>query len=374
MPDLKATIFSEVLRHVEKDLVEGTDYVVNYPAAKIWFSNGSEIMSRSWADKRYKKVRSLSLSGAVFEELTENNDDDKAIYDEVLTRVGRLPHIKENFIISATNPDSPQHWAYKRFFEDKSPTRHVYLSNTLDNPFLTDAYKQQLKRELDPKLARRMLYGEWIELNKEVIYYAYEREHNFRDIDYQPDMHMPIRVCFDFNIGEGKPLSAALMQFNGAFHIYGESVIHGSRTLDTCEEMFDRGLLPKDARFILHGDATGKHRDTRSKTSDWDIIRKFFVDNGLHAQFEVPLQNPPIRKRHNTVNAYCLNTAGERRLFCYRGAPTFDKGMRLSALKKGADYIEDDSKEYQHITTAVGYGVVSVHNGMGKEMVTSRRR
>jgi hypothetical protein len=31
--------------------------------------------------------------------------------------------------------------------------------------------------------------------------------------------------------------------------------------------------------------------------------------------------------------------------------------MKLTALKKGAEYIEDDSKEYQHITTAAGYRI-----------------
>jgi hypothetical protein len=32
--------------------------------------------------------------------------------------------------------------------------------------------------------------------------------------------------------------------------------------------------------------------------------------------------------------------------------------MKLTSLKKGADYIEDDSKEYQHVTTSIGYRVV----------------
>lgn len=38
------------------------------------------------------------------------------------------------------------------------------------------------------------------------------------------------------------------------------------------------------------------------------------------------------------------------------------EGFRLTKLKEGADYIEDDANDYQHITTSVGYWVVYIHN------------
>jgi hypothetical protein len=59
------------------------------------------------------------------------------------------------------------------------------------------------------------------------------------------------------------------------------------------------------------------------------------------------------------MNAYCCNSEGERRLFVYRDAPTLDKGLRLTALKKGGTYIEDDTPHYQHVGSAAGYGLVS---------------
>ena len=73
---------------------------------------------------------------------------------------------------------------------------------------------------------------------------------------------------------------------------------------------------------------------------------------------QVPRSNPPVRTRHNIVNAYCQNDLGQHRLTVYAKCKTLDKGLRLTALKKGGSYIEDDSKPYQHITTALGYGVV----------------
>ena len=37
-----------------------------------------------------------------------------------------------------------------------------------------------------------------------------------------------------------------------------------------------------------------------------------------------------------------------------------DEGLTKTKLKLGGNYIEDDSKDYQHITTAAGYGIYDV--------------
>jgi hypothetical protein len=309
-------------------------------------------------------VRSLELSAVIIEELTEHDDNDKEAYDEIKMRVGRLPHIHEKWILAATNPDSPGHWVYRYFMEEKRPTKHVYYSITEQNPFLPKSYIEQLKNDLDPKLARRMLYGEWIEITQDVIYYAYDKARNYVDTSYTPNLDYPIWITWDFNIGEGKPLSLALFQFyDDTIHIFNEVVIHGMRTEDSCDELAARRLLEYPVTYYLTGDASGKHNDTRSKKSDYGIIEKFFSnyqteDNRpLDFELKVSLGNPPIRARHNLVNAYCQNESGKIRLKVYKDAPTADKGLRLTQLKKGGKYIEDDSKEYQHISTAIGYGL-----------------
>jgi hypothetical protein len=146
-------------------------------------------------------------------------------------------------------------------------------------------------------------------------------------------------------------------------HIFGEVVIEGLRTLEACQAMADKGLLDYPLTYHVGGDASGKHKDTRNNRSDWDIIKQFLAGyeqkgSGKLIDFsmKVPIANPPVKARHNLVNAYCMNANGRRRLFVYKGAQTVDKGLRLTKLKKGA-YIEDDSKDYQHITTAVGYAI-----------------
>lgn len=384
LPDIKNTIFKEILEHLSEDLNEGKDYWVNSTSAQIGFSNGSEIVSVSWADKKYKKSRSMKLSGVAIEELTENNDDDKEAFDTLKARIRRLPHVQENLLIAATNPDSPKHWAYKYFIEpnlkETHPTRRVFYSKTEQNPFLDPVYIQQLRKDYDTKTAMRMLDGLWLELDEERIYYEYKSERNYKPDHYSWALGKPIVLAWDFNIGDGKPMSSVAMQYtDDTFHIAQECVVDGFRTLDSLEQWNTKGLydycVQTNTELLIRGDAAGSHRDTRSHGSDYEIIKRYLSNiTGLKFRMEVPLSNPPIRTRHNRVNAYCYNSLGQTRLYVYKGAPTADEGFRLTAFKKGSDTIEDDSKRFQHITTAIGYGIVYETNRSQVKATSQRGR
>lgn len=359
MPDLKSTIYKEILEHISEDLTENVDYWVNETSASIRFSNGSEIISRSWSDKRYKKGRSLKISFLVFEELTENTEEDKEAFMTLKARLRRLPHVKENVLIAATNPDGQSHWVYKYFFDEKKETRFVFKSITTDNPFLDPVYIKQLKDDLDPIQAQRYIYGEWIELTKDRVYYAYNKEINYRET-HKFESFDELRLCHDFNIGHGKPMSAAAcIKVGGVYHIIKAFHIDGARTSDIMEEIASSGILDKCRRITVYGDASGKNKDTRSIKSDYDIIRQFLANyrtsDGGSVPFEmkVPMANPPIRRRHNVVNSHFINENKQVRLFLYD--MWLHEGFMQTSLKKGADMIEDDSLPQQHITTAIGY-------------------
>lgn len=376
LPDLKDTIYKEILEHLDCDgLTEGKDYRTNSTTAAVTFSNGSEIMSRSWADKKYKKGRSLKASMIVFEELTENNEEDKEAFMTLKARLRRLPHVKENVLIAATNPDSPSHWVYRYFFDEKQDTKHVFKSVTTDNPFLDPVYIDQLKRDLDPRSIQRYIYGEWVELHKDQVYYNYEQARNFRPEKYILG-RTTLRLCHDFNIGHGKPMSAVACYKHGdTYHAAQSFHVEGARTTDIMDEIAASGVLDDAHEVIVYGDATGKSRDTRSIKSDYDIINHFLSNyrtkDGRSLRFEirVPQANPPIRRRHNLVNAYFQNERGETRLYVYD--KWLDEGFRLTQFKKGADLVEDDSLPQQHATTAIGYMIDYETNRVRKPSTTT---
>lgn len=380
LPDLKGTLLKEIIEHIQAPaeggdqpaLVEGKDYKVNTSRGAIKFRNGSEIVPIYWADRKYKRVRSLKLSMLVIEEMTENDERDQEGFIEAKSRVGRLPHVPENIVIGASNPDSPAHWVARYFISPKGgkeahPNRHVFYSRTFDNPYLAPIYISGLRRDMDAKRARRMLDGEWIELDTDRVYYCYDADLNYVQGKYKVNRQEPVYLTWDFNIGLGKPLSAIAFQYVGdVFHFFAEVVVEGIRTGQSCDELADKGVLDLPVpNFYVCGDASGRSRDTRNKKSDYTIIMDFLGNyktkdgRSLVVENLVPLANPPVRSRHNTVNTYCHNSLGERRLYIYKACDVAHEGMRLVQLRKGADYVEDDTPAYQHVTTAIGYGVMS---------------
>lgn len=370
LPKLKATLCRKIQEHLFET---GIDYKFNRSSGDFTMPNGSVITAFSWADGNFEKFGSYELSGMAIEEGSETKDP--GAYEYALSRVGRLPHVPENIMLVATNPEAPSHWLAKRFLDEPHPLRHVFFSRTEDNKFLPRSYIEGLRSTLDPKLARRLLYGEWVEIDTERIYHAYESERNWlRQDDYIVDRRYPVRISWDFNIAKGKPLSAVLFQYiDGRFHFFDEVIVEGMNTESSCDELAGRGHLDYGTIYVVHGDASGKNGDTRSNRSDYDIIKKFLSNyrtatgHALNFRLDVPMANPPVRKRHNLVNAHCLNENGEIRLFIYKRCKVLDEGMRLTQLKDNAQYIEDDSKHFQHCTTALGYGVLSCLAGDGRQ-------
>jgi hypothetical protein len=264
--------------------------------------------------------------------------------------------------------------------ESDIDTRFVYYSVTTDNPFLPPTYVDKIRKNYDPKMVRRMVHGEWLEIREEVIYYAYDPMVNYIDQDFKVRPQFPIHIAWDFNIGQGKPLSLCLFQYIGdSFHVFDEVIVEHARTGDACDELAHRGLLDYPTKYYVNGDASGSYRDTRGSNSDYDIIKKYLNNyrtprnQRLVWELAVPRSNPNLRDRHNKVNSYCKNDLGESRLFVYKKAKTVDKGLRLTSLKSGGQYVEDDSKPWQHVTTALGYGVCYTVNRANVPISTQGR-
>lgn len=357
LKDLKRTLWPTILKHLSDSPHLIKSY--NKTDMTITFVNDSQIIGDSYDDMNLEKFRSLELSGVAIEEATESN---KELYDALKMRVGRLPKVKKNIILSLTNPDAPDHYIYETLIDVDHPNKKVFYSLTEQNPFLPKWYVENLQRDLDPKMALRMLKGQWIEINEERIYYNYTSERNFVKESYRFNPHYPVCLMHDFNRSAGKPMSAAVGQYiQGKFHVAKSFLIEGGRTQDVMDEIADAGFLDLNVNIHVYGDASGKHTDTRNNKSDWDIIKQFLTDykrkdnERLMVNMQVPLSNPAIRTRHNTFNALCFNDLGEVALYIYMDAKDADKGFRLTKLKKGAELVEDDSMREQHVTTAITY-------------------
>lgn len=352
LKDLKRTSWKEMQNHISG--LGGVIRSNNKSDLAVTFTNGSEIIGDSYDNGDLDKFKSLNISGLDVEEATEMPFD---VYEILYLRLGRLIGVEKNIAQLRSNPDSPTHWLYTYFIENKSDLKRVHYSLTEQNPFLPSWYAENIRKKYSPKMVRRMLYGEWLEINSEVIYENYNTEVNFlRDTEYKINPHYPLCQFHDFNIGQGKPMSAGLGQWiDGTAHVFKTFEVQGARTGDIIEEMYESGAYQGISTVNLYGDASGKNNDTRSKASDYDIIIKYLENKNIRVVYNVPRSNPPLRRRHNLMNGLFRNDLGEVRFFLYKGCEFADKGFRLTKPKAGANLLEDDSLPNQHITTAIGY-------------------
>jgi phage terminase large subunit len=125
---------------------------------KVTLKNGSEIL---WYGlDQSTKVASLEVGWIFCDEIIEFTEEDYVML------LGRLRHpVPFHQIFGATNPSSPSHWCYNRFYLDTELKRtgvtEVVESGALDNPFTPESYKDRLKT-LKGKYRERYVEGKWV--------------------------------------------------------------------------------------------------------------------------------------------------------------------------------------------------------------------
>jgi hypothetical protein len=265
----------------------------------------------------------------------------------------------QNVGLLTTTLDDPASWMYEVFVDGYDERRmEVIYASTHDNAHnLPDDYIDGLQSTYSAKLFDRMVLAKWVSLESGLIYHAFDRRRNVYEIELVDGL--PVYWALDFNIGQDKPMSSCVCQITKGegpdgtvrpeLHVLDELILESSDTRDAVAEFEARGYGADKSSVIVHGDATGKARDTRSKTSDYGIIS----DAGYTRQ-RVPAKNPPIRTRHNVVNRLLESADGDVRLLIHPRCKTLIKGLETGKLKGGANYIEEENY-WQHVTTALGY-------------------
>ena len=269
-----------------------------------------------------------------------------------------------NQMLFTTTLDSPDTWLYSRFVEKFNPDYDaVIYATTYDNPFLPEGYIDRLKASYDQRTFDRMVLSKWVTLAGANIYYNFDRSAHVDDSVFY-DKNLPILWAHDFNIGVGKPMSSCLCQIKWRkygedkygeevrgqeLHCFDEIILDSTDTHGAISEF--NGRYPKAGaeNVIIYGDASGAAMDTRSRLTDYHILRQAGFN-----QHRVPRANPPVRNRHNAVNAMLKNAAGDIRLRIHPRCKTVIKGLETVQIKKGSSYLEEETYS-QHVTTALGY-------------------
>lgn len=382
---LKKSFLPEILLHAPKGWVIGKNgYTFNKSELVIRLPNGSEIHCFSWSNlseiQLENKFKSQEFGMFVIEEASES---EAIVFKSIFTRMGRSKRIKRRLLMLLSNPGESTHWI-KTDIIDKSlrvdgkiskrndgtlnENFHTYYSLTVQNPFVDPSYVINLKRVHHQKWVERNLEGKWNSFGGDGIYHAYNEDDHYKLEDYLVDLSLPIYMCWDFNTAMGKPMSMCFMQYkNGEAHYFDECVMQGN-TSQLLEEIANKGQLNYETKYIITGDAAGYAKHSAANGySDYDVILRFMANykhKKLKYDIQVPDSNPGIKERHNLVNDYLKNGLNQVRLYVYKKCPTLNLAFKLTKLKAGGKFVEDDgpSCPWQHIGGAAGYGLNIVAN------------
>lgn len=176
------------LIHGKKPVLPNGSYKYNKSDGTI-IMNGSNAKIFLMGLDEIEKVRSMNLSFVGVDEAIELTEN------EWLELMGRLRNEDgSRRIVGATNPGSPTHWLYNRFFVEQGD-REVICSTTLDNPYLPKDYIESLKT-LPEDLYNRFVLGEWRSLEG-LIYPEWSQE-NIRKRDYGEFSSYLLGIDFGF--------------------------------------------------------------------------------------------------------------------------------------------------------------------------------
>jgi len=153
------------------------------------------------------------------------------------------------------------------------------------------------------------------------------------------------------------PLSSAIavMRDNVPYFV-DEIVLESAISRQSAEEFVDRYRNHGNKTVYIYGDPAGRAGEKHGHKSDYEDIEDVLRMHGWKFERRVKVKHPSIKNRQNSVRRKICNALGERTMFVNpHKAKWCNKGLETVQLKEGSSFQEDQSNQYQHITTAIGY-------------------
>lgn len=147
-------------------------------------------------------------------------------------------------------------------------------------------------------------------------------------------------------------------QHNNWLYLLDEIVLTSAVSRQSALEFVDKFKDHKNRHVLIYGDPAGRAGEKHGQQSAYTEIESVLRSNGWTFTRKVKQAHPAIKDRQNQVRAKIKNAKGECSLFINpEKAPWCHRGLATVQLKEGSTFLEDDSNQYQHITTAIGYCV-----------------
>lgn len=239
-------------------------------------------------------------------------------------------------------------YTYELYNECQYKEKENFLlikAKTYNNKFLPADYVDNLYKQYSADLVSQYIEGEFINLTQGKVYKSFDREKNCVVKEY--DKFLPLILCVDFNVS---PMKWVLVQhYMGRDYVIDEVVGHNTTTLEMAQEVARRYGSKK--LYLIYGDYYGNSRDTRTITTDYEIIKQILPNSELFVK-----PNPPVVDRINAVNSRLCNAKGERNLFIHPKCQELITDLEQVVWDENKREIDKKSNsDLTHASDALGY-------------------
>lgn len=229
-------------------------------------------------------------------------------------------------------------------------TMHEWL--TEHDPQRAVKYLEHIESEratLDRREFKRLYEAEWADWN-ELPVYTFDRARNVSAEHAEYQQPLPVDLSCDFNVAPMCwPLGQHRKDMSWAFD---EIVIPGEASTQAACQVFLGKFPNKKTEVNVYGDASGRSRDTRSHTTDYEIITSMLGKYYNRFSMNVPAANPSVTNSINAFNARLLSAAGEVRYYVHPRCTTGIRDLSRVSFKPGTRDIEKKDRSLTHWSDA----------------------
>ncbi len=267
-------------------------------------------------------------------------DKMKKAYGAVVAR-NRIPVKGPNCTDMVSTPEGFK-FLYDFYVKNGNERRKLIHANTLDNPFLSESYIENLRDTYPAEMLEAYMKGQFVNLTTGNVYRAFDRKKHC-DTSKEAGNNI-LYVGMDFNITN---MAATISIKEGDIRYVVEEITGAYDTADMIGKIRERH---PGNRIIVYPDSAGSARNT-SGMSDHQMLKL--------AGFKVvaPPKNPPVRDRINAVN----NELEKGRLFINPNTcPSLLDALEKQGYNKHGE--PDKQSGMDHVADALGY---EIHNSQG---------
>lgn len=242
---------------------------------------------------------------------------------------------KHNSVDFVSTPEG-FNFLYDFFVKEENETKKLIKGITLNNPHLPPSYVQNLKNTYTPEQLRAYLFGDFVNLENESVYYSFDRIKNGTQREVKP--REQIFIGMDFNIGN---MSAVVFVYENG-KAYAVDELTGVLDTPTMGQILKEKY--RGHRATVFPDASGQNRKTVGM-SDVKYLRS------LGFTVTVRNRNPFVKDRVTVSNVAFKN----KRVFVNSlRCPEFTEALEKQAYKNGEP---DKSSGFDHVNDAGTYAI-----------------